>query len=405
MLSNDYAMREGSFSNKRGNLGGADIVQMSPSEELEQMAVRFVNEAIQFDKQGARGNAISRYQRTVEVLLKLCSLYPEAPQNRLYMEQIESCRQRILALKNQNGQLDDPDHSISKQPGKSEQFVLTEKPRVKWSEIADLLDAKKAIEEAVVFPVKRPDLFPLGWPRGILFFGPPGCGKTLLAAAIATEIEAAFYSVDAASIMSKWLGESEKNVAELFNSARSAAKDGNPVIIFIDEIDSLVGIRGDEVGGEVRTRNQFLKEMDNILDKKRLNHVYVIGATNKPWALDEPFIRRFQKRIYVPLPSAEARREMFSIYAQDLKLAPDVDGEIIVEKTEGYSGSDLRDIFQNAQTKVVREFFEGESSRDKGQARPIAMDDFKETLRRRKPSVSQQMLSMYDKWFETYKAL
>ena len=257
----------------------------------------------------------------------------------------------------------------------------------------------------MVFPVKRPDLFPLGWPRGILFFGPPGCGKTLLAAAIATEIDATFYCVDAASIMSKWLGESEKNVAELFNSARGAAQGGSPVIIFIDEIDSLVGIRGDEVGGEVRTRNQFLKEMDNILDKKRLNHVYVIGATNKPWALDEPFIRRFQKRVYVPLPNAEARREMFNIYARDLTMAPDVDPILFVEKTEGYSGSDLRDIFQNAQTRVVREVFETSSASSRKNTRPISMDDFRETLRKRKPSVSLQMLSLYDKWFETYKAL
>ena len=199
---------------------------------------------------------------------------------------------------------------------------MTEKPNIKWNEIADLRDAKKAIEEAVVFPVKRPDLFPLGWPRGILFFGPPGCGKTLLAAAIATEIDAVFYNIDAASIMSKWLGESEKNVSELFVSARQSAEDGKTVIIFIDEIDSLVGIRGDEVGGEVRTRNQFLKEMDNVLDKKRPTHVYVIGATNKPWALDEPFIRRFQRRIYVPLPNIEARHELFSIFTKNFEPSP-----------------------------------------------------------------------------------
>jgi SpoVK/Ycf46/Vps4 family AAA+-type ATPase len=380
-------------------------MQMSPSQELEQMAVKSANEATQFDRQGAKGTAISRYERTVEILLRLCALYPEAPQNRLYMEQVDSCRRRIRALKDQDGHLNDVDQSTSRHPMKLEQFALPEKPSVKWSEIANLHDAKKAIEETVVFPVKRPDLFPLGWARGILFFGPPGCGKTLLAAAIATEIDAAFYSVDAASIMSKWLGESEKNVAGLFCSAHKAAEGGNPVIIFIDEIDSLVGIRGDEVGGEVRTRNQFLKEMDNILDKKRVSHVYVIGATNKPWALDEPFIRRFQKRIYVPLPKAEARREMFTIYAQDLKLGPDVDLEILVEKTEGYSGSDFHDIFQNAQTKVVREYFEGNLAETQGHVRSITMDDFKETLRRRKPSVSPQMLNLYDKWFETYKAL
>ena len=379
-------------------------MQMSASEELEQMAVRFANEAIQFDRQGSKSNAISRYERTVEILLKLCALYPEAPQNKLYMQQIENCKQRIRLLKEQNGRFEESEHT-PKQPARLEQLVLTEKPNVKWDEIADLRDAKKAIEESIIFPVKRPDLFPLGWPRGILFFGPPGCGKTLLAAAIATEIDAVFYSVDAASIMSKWLGESEKNVAELFSSARQAAEVGKPVIIFIDEVDSLVGIRGDEVGGEVRTRNQFLKEMDNVLDKKRQTHVYVIGATNKPWALDEPFIRRFQKRIYVPLPTTESRQELYEIYAKNLKLASDVDRTLLVEKTEGYSGSDFRDIFQGAQTKVVREFFEGNHSKTQGQARAIVMDDFKDVLRKRKPSVSPQMLTLYDKWFETYKAL
>ncbi len=381
------------------------MMQLSASEELEQMAARFANEAVQFDRQGARSNAVSRYERSVEILLKLCALYPEAPQTRLYMQQVENCKRRISELKDQNGHFDELDHSSLKHPVRLEQLVLTEKPSIKWGDIANLRDAKKAIEESVVFPVKRPDLFTLGWPRGILFFGPPGCGKTLLAAAIATEIDAVFYSVDAASIMSKWLGESEKNVAELFRSAREAEEEGQAVIIFIDEVDSLVGIRADEVGGEVRTRNQFLKEMDNILDKKHPSHVYVVGATNKPWALDEPFIRRFQKRIYVPLPNSEARREMLDIYARDLKLEGEVDREVLVQKTEGYSGSDFRDIFQAAQTKVVREFFEGNTLQARGEARPITMDDFRDILRKRKPSVSPQMLNLYDKWSETYKAL
>ena len=380
-------------------------MQVSASQELEQMAARFANEAVQFDRQGVRSNAISRYERTTEILLKLCSLYPEAPQNRLYMQQVENCKRRVKELKNGTVQLDDTESSEIKRQPKLDQLILTEKPDVKWSEIANLRDAKKAIEESIVFPIRRADLFPLGWPRGILFFGPPGCGKTLLAAAIATEIEAVFYSVDAPAIMSKWLGESEKNVSELFASAHRAATDGHPVIIFIDEVDSLVGIRGDEVGGEVRTRNQFLQEMDSILDKKNHSHVYIIGATNKPWALDEPFIRRFQKRIYVPLPGPEARREMFNIYAKNLNLARDVNPDLLVEKTNGYSGSDLRDIFQGAQTRVVREFFENDGSGTKGQARHITMDDFQAILMRRKPSVSPQMLGLYDKWFETYKAL
>lgn len=375
---------------------------LSASEELEQMAVKYANEAIVCDKRGARSQAISKYDRTIEILLKLCSLYPEAPQAKLYTKQVENYKHRIKELK--EGPVVENEPNETSKPVKQQRLVLTEKPNVKWNEIAGIHDAKKAIEEAVVFPIKRPDLFPLGWSRGILFFGPPGCGKTLLAAAIATEIDAVFYNIDAASIMSKWLGESEKNVSDLFNSARESLESRKPVIIFIDEIDSLVGIRGDEVGGEVRTRNQFLKEMDNVLDKKRQTHVYVIGATNKPWALDEPFIRRFQRRIYVALPDLEARRELFKIFAKDLKLAEDVNPQLLLEQTEGYSGSDLRDIFQGAQTRVVRELFEGNQPA-KRVVRPITMNDFREILKKRKPSVSTQILNLYEKWFETYKAL
>jgi SpoVK/Ycf46/Vps4 family AAA+-type ATPase len=272
--------------------------------------------------------------------------------------------------------------------------------------IAGLEDAKKAIEEAVIFPLKRPDLFPLGWPRGILFFGPPGCGKTLLAAAIATEIDAAFYCVDSASVMSKWLGESEKNVANLFQNARKSAEEGHPAMVFLDEIDSLVGRRVEEVGGEVRTRNQFLKEMDGIIDKNSRIHVYVIGATNKPWVLDEPFIRRFQKRIFVPLPDFKARLTMLDIQTKDLKLASDVNISMLAEITEGYTGSDMRDIVQSAQIDVVRELFENTDPNDKESIpREITMFDFRRILEKRRPSVSSQNTQSYMKWAESYKAL
>jgi len=379
---------------------------MSAAEELEKLAVRYATEAIQLDRQGSRGLATSKYQRAVEILLKLCALYPSAPQNRVYMEHAESYQKRIKDLQEQVTHQEPLETSSIGKSAKFEQLVISEKPNIRWDDIANLKDAKRAIEESVVFPVKRPDLFPLGWPRGILFFGPPGCGKTLLAAAIATEINAAFYCVDAAAIMSKWLGESERNVAHLFQNARAVSENGQPAIIFLDEIDSLVGIRSEEVGGEIRTRNQFLKEMDSVVDKSRSLHVYIVGATNKPWVLDQPFIRRFQKRVFVPLPNSQARLEMFKILSKNLKLASDVDFEELARLTDGYSGSDIRDIFQSAQLKVVREFFElGDPADKQSSARQIAMQDFRTIFGERRPSVSQEMLKYYDRWFETFKAL
>ncbi|MEM3522762.1 MAG: AAA family ATPase, partial [Candidatus Bathyarchaeia archaeon] len=354
---------------------------MSASEELERLAAKYATEAIELDRRGSKGLAIAKYQRAIELLLKLCSLYPNSPQNKVYSELAESYEKRIKELQDQDLQSPVNQESIAPKITSFNQFVLNEKPNVKWDDIADLREVKKVIEESIIYPVKRPDLFPLGWPRGILFFGPPGCGKTLLAAAIATEINATFYCVDAASITSKWLGESEKNVAKLFENARKASMNGQPAIIFIDEIDSLIGIRSDEIGGEVRMRNQFLKEMDSIVDKNKKIHLYLIGATNKPWALDEPFIRRFQKRIFVPLPNFSARLEMFKLYSRGLELSEDVDFETLALLTEGYTGSDIRDIFQSVQIKVVREFFESGNPSDKrAKPRKIVMKDFEEVL-------------------------
>ena len=381
---------------------------MSASEELESLAVKYAKEAIELESKGSRRIAATKYQRAIEVLLKLCSLYPAAPQNKLYMEHAEAYRKRVQELQSDSEPNSRPVESADGKDSKNikfDQWVLTEKPDISWDDIADLEKPKRAIEESIVFPVRRPDLFPLGWPRGILFFGPPGCGKTLLAAAVASEIKGVFFCADAASLMSKWLGESERNVSQLFAKARENAEKGQPAIVFIDEIDSLMGVRGEEVGGEVRVRNQFLKEMDGILDKKRNYHVYLIGATNKPWVLDEPFIRRFQKRIYVPLPDIKARMDMFQIYAHDLKLDNNVDFAELARVTEGYSGGDIRDLFQSTQLKVVRNFFTHGNVTDLSSVPdPITMEDFQSIVTGRRPSVSQTILKRYYDWDESFKA-
>ncbi len=232
------------------------------------------------------------------------------------------------------------------------------------------------------------------------------CGKTMIAAATAAEIDGYFISVDAASIMSKWLGEGEKNVSKLFTTARKMLADGKPVIVFVDEIDSLLGTRGQEVGGEVRVRDQFLRETDGLNDKGKNLHLYVIGATNKPWSLDPPFLRRFNKRILVPLPDSEARMSEFRMYTAPLTLDEDVSLEGLAKLSEGYSGSDIKDICQGVQLRVVRELFSSGKALDKEtQTRPISLSDFKEVMRTRKPSVSADMYRAYSQWSNNFSAL
>lgn len=386
-------------------------------QELENNASRQAEEAIRLDSQGARGMAIQHYQGAVDSLLKLVKLYPDYKLNKIYVERAKTYQNRIKALQESRGFDDEaptPHNGNGKTSGPVEtlkasfdDLIIKDKPKISWDEVVGLEDAKKALNESIIYPSQRPDLFPLGWPKGILLYGPPGNGKTLIAAATASEIEGYFINVDAASMMSKWLGEAEKNVAKLFSMSRNTAQKENvPVILFVDELDSLLGTRSNEVGGEIRVKNQFLTEMDGIVSKSKDLQLYVIGATNKPWSLDWPFLRRFQKRIFISLPDVEARLQMFKLYTSQLHVDSNLKLEELAKITEGYSASDIRDICQSVQLRVVNELFQsGKANQNDAKTRSITTSDFKESLKARRPSVSPEMLRAYARWTEQFKAL
>ncbi|KAL3580889.1 hypothetical protein D5086_018724 [Populus alba] len=218
--------------------------------------------------------------------------------------------------------------------------IVREKPNVKWNDVAGLESAKQALQEAVILPVKFPQFFTgkrRPW-RAFLLYGPPGTGKSYLAKAVATEAESTFFSVSSSDLVSKWMGESEKLVSNLFQMARESA----PSIIFVDEIDSLCGQRGEGNESEAsrRIKTELLVQMQGVgtTDQK----VLVLAATNTPYALDQAIRRRFDKRIYIPLPDLKARQHMFKVHLGDTPHnLTESDFESLARRTEGFSGSDI----------------------------------------------------------------
>ena len=272
--------------------------------------------------------------------------------------------------------------------------VVLEIPNVRWEDVGDLERVKQELKEAVEWPLKYPDVFKrLGIrpPRGILLYGPPGTGKTLLAKAVATESEANFISVKGPEVLSKWVGESEKAIREIFRKAREAS----PCIIFFDELDAIAPRRGMHTDAGVTDRivNQLLTEMDGI---QILKDVVVIGATNRPDILDPGLLRpgRFDRVIYVPPPDVEGRYQILQIHTKNMPLADDVDLRKIAELTEGYTGADLEAVCREAALTAARENI----NIDK-----VYMRHFMAALERVKPSIAPEQKREYEKILSEFK--
>lgn len=273
--------------------------------------------------------------------------------------------------------------------------IMVQVPDVGWDDIGGLEEAKRELREGVELPLTSPESFRrvgIRPAKGFLLFGPPGTGKTLMAKAVAREAEANFVSTKSSDLLSKWYGESEKQLSRLFHRARQVA----PTVIFIDEIDSLAPKRGGSLGEPAVTErvvNTLLAEMDGL---EELEGVVVIGATNRPSLLDPALLRpgRFDEIVQVGLPDQAGRRKILDIHTRDMPLDDDVDLDWVAERTDGYTGADLENLARQAGVRALREDLDIER---------IPMRIFEETLEHTRASVTPEMEKEYDEMAERLK--
>ncbi|NXF70523.1 KATL2 protein, partial [Sclerurus mexicanus] len=295
--------------------------------------------------------------------------------------------------------------------------IYLHKPNVKWEDIIGLDAAKRLVKEAVVYPIKYPELFTgiLSPWKGLLLYGPPGTGKTLLAKAVATECNTTFFNISASTIVSKWRGDSEKLVRVLFELARYHA----PSTIFLDELESVMSQRGTAPGGEHegsrRMKTELLVQMDGLARSDDL--VFVLAASNLPWELDSAMLRRLEKRILVDLPSKEARQVMIQHWLPPLsnsggvKLRTDLDYSLLSQETDGYSGSDIKLVCKEAAMRPVRKIFDALENHQPGnsnlsviQLDTITTADFLDVITHTKPS-AKNLSQKYMAWQREFESV
>ncbi|KAI1976895.1 Vacuolar protein sorting-associated protein 4 [Ophidiomyces ophidiicola] len=418
-------------------------------------AIDTVRKAIEHDNAGEYEQAYQTYYSALELFM-LALKWEKNPKSKEmiraktgeYMERAEKLKNHLAGADNKkkpsavgaNGKVahgsgkgkddDDDDAETKKLRGALAGAILSETPNVKWDDVAGLDAAKEALKEAVILPIKFPNLFTgrrQPW-KGILLYGPPGTGKSYLAKAVATEANSTFFSVSSSDLVSKWMGESERLVKQLFNMAR----ENRPAIIFIDEIDALCGTRGEgESEASRRIKTELLIQMDGVGNDTK--GVLILGATNIPWQLDMAIRRRFQRRVHISLPDTAARMKMFMLNVGSTPCEVTQAGyQTLADMTEGYSGSDISIAVQDALMQPVRKIQSAThykkvlvddqekltpcSPGDNGAVEmswvdvdgdkllepPLTLKDFVKAIRSSRPTVSEEDLAKNDEWTKKF---
>lgn len=412
------------------------------SEETINLAVKYAKEAVVEDEKKNYKEALNLYIQSLQYFNFFCKYEKNSNIRDLILKKMEVYMTRAENLKemlNKKDSIENKEKITNTEETKEnmkkqiKQFILNKNNNIKWSDVCGLETAKEVLKEAIIFPLKFPKLFnssTLPY-KGILLYGPPGTGKTFLALACSNECNMNFFNVSSSDLVSKYQGESEKYIKCLFETA----KEHSPAIIFIDEIDSLCGSRTDgENESTRRIKTEFLINMSGLTNYK--NNIIVMGATNTPWSLDSGFRRRFEKRIYIPLPNIYARAKIFEKYInqnENNNISKE-DIKQFATLTENYTGADIdilcRDaVYMPVKKCLLSKFFKqvkknnkicytpcspGDSDPTKVEKNvmslsenelslpPLTVQDFKTAISNAKPSLSVDDIKKYEEWTHHY---
>ncbi len=360
---------------------------------LKQQLQHEIDTAKRLESEGKSKQAVVHYQRAASIYRRLAYVAP-----REYAESFFSSASQYEAMSNTIRST--TPYTRAKSPEAIESMIISEKPTVKWEDIGGLEEVKREVKEAIILPMihKKPDFVEA--PRTILLYGPPGTGKTLLAKAASNTLQANFFEARTSTLLSKYFGESSKIVSMLFEKARRE----QPSIIFMDEFDSIMISRDSGIQESTRrVVSQLLMEIEGFSTKPD-EKVILIAATNKPWDLDDAMISRFQRRIYVPLPDLDARKQIFEIHLKGVTL-DGVTVNSLAERSEGYSGRDIASVCREAVMYMIREqnpkleeLTPAQIERYDMNYRSLTEEDFDYAFSKVKKTVDEKTIKRYEEW-------